>query len=285
MKNRTKVAFGVTSLAGLYLLAIKPSNRKGKGFENFKQVLYAHRGLFDNNSNAPENSMYAFENAIDHGFGMEIDVQLTKDKMPVVFHDFTLKRIARDKDNMPVEGKVSDYTYAELQQFHLLDSDQTIPSFEDFLNLVKGQVPLIIEYKIENKDIKAEVCKIANTLLKDYKGEYCIESFNPFGVLWYKIHRPDIIRGQLSDNFHKDKNVKDNPITFGCQHLLFNWITKPDFIAYNHKAEKNLSRRICHVLYKNEAVAWTIKDEEQLAKARKHFDMFIFDSFVPQENH
>lgn len=283
MKTSTKIALGITTLAGMYLLAIKPSNRKKRGFESFEQVLYAHRGLFDNHTNAPENSMYAFENAIQQGFGMEIDVQLTKDKIPVVFHDFTLKRIARDKDSLPVEGKVSDYTFMELQQFHLLDSDQTIPAFEEFLNRVQGQVPLIIEYKIENHDLKAEVCQIANELLKDYQGEYCIESFHPFGVLWYKKHRPDIIRGQLSDNFHKDKKVKDNPITFGCQYLLFNWITKPDFIAYNHKEEKNLSRRICHVLYKNQAVAWTIKNEEQLTKARKHFDMFIFDSFVPQE--
>lgn len=283
MKKGTKILCGLSALTGFYLIAIKPSKRKKVETKSFQKVLYAHRGLFDNESNSPENSMNAFQRAIDHGYGMEIDVQLTKDKVPVVFHDFTLKRMARDKNNKPVKGKVSDYTYFDLQQFHLLNSRQKIPAFQDFLELVHGQVPLIIEYKIENSDFKAEVCSISNKLLEHYKGAYCIESFNPFGVLWYKKHRPDIIRGQLADNFHKDKKIRDNPITFACQYLLFNWLTKPDFIAYNHKYENNLSRRLCHSLYDNTAVAWTIKNEEQLVKAKRFFDIFIFDSFVPQE--
>ena len=65
------------------------------------------------------------------------------------------------------------------------------------------------------------------------------------------------------------------------RNLLLNWMTKPDFIAYNHKYENMLSRRLCRNLYKNTAAAWTIKSQEELEKARSQFDLFIFDSFIP----
>ena len=237
--------------------------------------LYAHRGLHDNNTDAPENSMKAFKKAVEAGYGIELDVQLTKDKIPVVFHDFTLKRVCG------AEGRVDAYTYEELQQFHLMNSDEKIPLFSDFLKLVDGKVPLIVEMKIERDDVT--VCELANELLKDYKGVYCIESFSPFGVLWYKKHRPETMRGQLSEEFAREK--EGHGIVFWIMaKLLENFITRPDFVAYNTKHYKNLSRRICRSFYGNLAVAWTIKSQEDLEFKRKYFDSFIFDSFVPKGN-
>ena len=97
----------------LYLLMIMPRMTGKPDTVPFKEWLYAHRGLHDNASDAPENSMRAFQKAVDAGYGIELDIQMTKDHVPVVFHDFTLKRICG------AEGKVSDYTYEELQQFRL----------------------------------------------------------------------------------------------------------------------------------------------------------------------
>lgn len=264
----------VAMLVVLYLLLIMPRMFRRPDKTSFMGVLYAHRGLHDNASDAPENSMAAFRKAIDAGFGIELDVQLSKDKVPVVFHDFSLKRICG------VEGKVADYTYEELQQFSLCKSDEKIPRFEDFLKLVDGRVPLIVEYKIPGT--RTEVCSVADKLLQEYKGTYCIESFNPLGVLWYKQNRKEVMRGQLSENFLKS-GEKEYPVMlyFILHHLLFNFLTKPDFIAYDHHDYKDLSRRLCRYLYGSLAVAWTIRSKEELQARKGDFDLFIFDSFVP----
>ena len=220
--------------------------------------------------------MNAFKKAVDGGFGIEMDIQLTKDDFMVVFHDGTLNRMCG------VEGKVCDFTFEELQQFSLLKSEEKIPLFTEVLKLVDGKVPLIIEYKIETPD--ARVCEFGNEILKDYKGVYCIESFNPFGVHWYKKHQKDVLRGQLSEDFIKNGSKK-TLIHFIVAKLLTNFWAKPDFVAYNAKNYKNMSRRICRKLYKNLAVTWTIKSQEQLDAMREHFDLFIFDSFVPDADY
>lgn len=261
-------------LAGLYLLMIMPSFGKALKKKQLLPWLYAHRGLHDNRGDAPENSMRAFQRAVEGGFGIELDVQLSKDSIPVVFHDFTLRRICG------AEGKVCDYNFEELQQFSLLGTDQKIPKFEDVLQLVDGKVPLIVELKIPRTDVSA--CPIAQALLDNYKGLYCIESFNPLGVRWYKKHRRDVIRGQLSDAFLREGEYR-SPLHFLLENLLFNFLTRPDFVAYNKKYPRHLSCRLCRRLYHNTAAAWTIKNEEELKKARKNFDLFIFDSFVPLE--
>lgn len=269
----------------LYLLAIKPGNRKNPEIDALrKQKLYAHRGLFDNESDHPENSMKAFQNAIDHHYGIEMDVQLSKDGIPVVFHDFRLKRVARDPDNQPVRGKVIDYTFEELQSFHLLNSEEKIPAFADFLNLVHGQVPLIVELKIENSDKKPVVCPKADALLQKYNGLYCIESFNPRGILWYKKNRPEVIRGQLSSSFNRTNKDRKKWwfIYFFTGNLMFNFLTKPDFIAYNALFYNNLSRKICRYVYHNTAVAWTIRSQEQLNERERDYDLFIFEKFIPK---
>ncbi len=258
----------------LYFLMIMPRMIRRPDREPFLKVYYAHRGLHDNASDAPENSMKAFQKAVDSGYGIEMDIQLSKDNIPVVFHDFTLKRVCGE------EGKISDYTYEELQQFHLCGTEETIPKFEDVLAMIDGRVPLIVEFKIEFKDYS--LCPIADRLLQNYKGLYCMESFNPLGVLWYRRNRKEVMRGQLSDAFLREGEYR-GILYWVLQNLLVNFVTKPDFIAYNHKYPGMLSRRVCHGFYKGTAAAWTIKSQEELEQAKKHFDIYIFDSFIPQE--
>ena len=258
----------------LYFMMIMPRMIRRPDTSPFRKCLYAHRGLHDNNSDAPENSMKAFERAVREGYGIEMDVQLTKDRVPVVFHDFTLERVCG------VKGKIPDYTWEELRQFSLCGSDQRIPKFEEALKLVDARVPLIVELKVEGMD--TSVCVEADRLLSDYKGCYCIESFHPAAVFWYRRHRRDVVRGQLSDVFRKDGNYKGLPY-FLAENLMLNWLAKPDFVAYNHIYPGGLSRRLCRGLYHNMAVAWTIKSQDELEAAEKHFDVFIFESFLPKK--
>lgn len=255
-----------------YLLMIMPRILHKPDMEPFVGRLYAHRGLHDNASDAPENSLRAFEKAAVSGFGIELDVQMTKDGIPVVFHDFTLKRICG------AEGKVCDHTLEELRQFPLCGTDQRIPTFGEALKLIDGRVPLIVELKIERMD--TAVCGAADRLLSGYRGLYCIESFHPLALLWYRRNRPEIVRGQLSDAFYKEGYR--GTVYFTLQNLLFNWLGKPDFVAYHHIYPNILSRRICRGIYGNTAAAWTIKSEKELQAARDYFDMYIFDSFLPK---
>ena len=166
-----------------------------------------------------------------------------------------------------------------MQEFTLCNSQERIPKLAQVLELVNGKVPLIVEFKMEETDLS--LCPIADELLTAYRGVYCMESFNPLAVWWYRRNRPEVVRGQLSQNFLKEKEYK-GWLYFALQHLLMNFLSKPDFVAYNHKHRNMLSRRLCRKLYKNTAVAWTIKSEAELAEAEKYFDLFIFDSFVPK---
>jgi glycerophosphoryl diester phosphodiesterase len=189
----TVILIIIAVLAVLYVLALMPRMRHKPDKAPFQGVLYAHRGLHDNRGDAPENSMKAFEKAVEGGYGIELDVQLSKDKIPVIFHDFTLKRVCGN------EGKVCDYTYEELSAFSLYGTKERIPKLEDFLKMVDGRVPLIVELKVEWTDIS--VCPLADGILSTYDGAYCIESFNPLALIWYRKNRNRVMRGQLSDAF------------------------------------------------------------------------------------
>ena len=265
----------------LYLFLIMPSLRKCDR-KRFEGRYYAHRGLHDNDTDHPENSLRAFEMAVERGYGMEFDVQLSKDNIPVIMHDMSAERALRRKDGTPLPGKVRDYTLEELRECTLFDSDEKIPTFREVLDLVDGKVPLIIEFKAEPSDRVLEVCPVSMEILKNYKGVYCVESFHPLVVYWFRKHYPELMRGQLSEEYG-DHERKMSFIEFLCAYLLFNFLTKPDFIAYNHLHESNISRRLCRYLYHNFSVTYTIKSQEELDRNQGKFDIFIFDSFIPKE--
>lgn len=259
----------VLGLIAIYLFMICPRLFQKPDRTPFFGVHYAHRGLFDNETQAPENSLNAIREAVKAGYGIEFDVQLSKDDIPVVFHDASLKRMCG------IDGKVWEYTLEELQKMKLANSNETIPTFAQVLKEVDGKVPLIIEYKMDRVDTK--VCELGNKLLENYQGPYCIESFHPFAVKWYRKHRPDILRGQLSENFIR--NGKKGAAMFLMTYLLTNFLTRPDFIAYSHKDADNISRRICKGLGAL-SVAWTIRSQAEYERAKSHFDLFIFDSCI-----
>ena len=259
-------------LIALYLFAIMPRMSNRPDVTPLLNRHYAHRGLHDNNSDTPENSMAAFRRAVEAGYGIEFDVQLTKDRIPVVFHDETLDRVCG------IPGKVRDFTFQELQQFPLCKSQERIPLFAEFLKLVDGKVPLIVEIKVHEK--AADVCEKADELLRGYKGVYCVESFHPYAMKWYKEHRPEVIRGQLSTDFDKPGR-KETKTEKMVHYLLTNFLCRPDFIAYDHRHKRNLSRLVCQI-FRPLNVTWTIKSQAELDASLNDFDLFIFEGFIPK---
>ena len=264
----------IVLIFGFYLFLVFPRLHK-PAFPGASTTLYAHRGLHDHNDKVPENSLEAFRLACEHGYGIELDVQLTKDRQVVVFHDETLKRMCAQP------GCVRDYTFQELQSFALAKTEQKIPLFSEVLSLINNRVPLIVEIKIHENS--TTVCEKVNELLKQYQGPYCIESFHPFALRWYKKNRSDVFRGQLSTNFHKSEKERKLSYFF-AQHLLFNAFSRPDFIAFGHQYFNCKSRTLVCKLLHATPICWTIRSQEELDHAKKSFQYFIFVGFVPTQD-
>ena len=232
-------------------------------------VYVAHRGLFDNVT-VPENSLPAFRKAAENNFGIEMDVQQSKDGVLMVFHDDSLKRMTGQ------DGLLVDYTFEELRKLRLLDTDCQIPTFEEFLQAANG-VNLVVEIKA-HKNIGPLEEKVVEAL-KNYEGNYCIESFDPFIVRWMKVHAPEIIRGQLSCD-HKNSKLSSFKKWLLRNLKLCDW-NGSQFIAYDAltiaecKAVKKYAKKI-------PIICWTIKSQQQYDELCPYFDNMIFDSFVPE---
>ncbi|MBE6995272.1 MAG: glycerophosphodiester phosphodiesterase [Ruminococcaceae bacterium] len=260
-------------LSALYLFLLMPRTGPRPDHSALLGRYYTHRGLYDNAAGIPENSIAAFRRAIEHGYGTEMDVQLTRDGVPVVFHDDSLLRLCG------VEGQVSDYTFEELQQFPLFGTAERIPRFTDFLSLVDGQVPIIVEAKAHGD--YAAVCAAIEPLLLAYRGPFCVESFHPLAVRWFKTHRPEWIRGQLSTNYSKP-GKRESAAQWAAHQLLVNVLSRPDFVAYDVRYFRNLSFRVCRAVFRPLTVAWTVKSQAQLDECRRAYDLFIFEGFIPE---
>ncbi|MBQ9861588.1 MAG: glycerophosphodiester phosphodiesterase, partial [Clostridia bacterium] len=247
-----------TVLIVLYLLSV--SGRAGhKGLDALQGNVFAHRGL--HNDTRPENSLSAFKAAKEKGYGIELDLHLLKDGSLAVFHDHTLVRMT-GKD-----GTVEDLTAKDLTQIHLNGTAETIPTFEEVLALFDGTVPLIVELKAAKNH--GALVDAAVKALRGYRGAYCVESFDP-RCLWHlRRWHPDIIRGQLSQNFMKSDEKLSGVTKFVLTHLLTNFLTRPDFVAYRFTDRKELSVTLARKLWGVQGVVWTLTDNEQHAKALK----------------
>lgn len=210
----------------------------------------AHRGIFDN-TKVPENSIKAFLKAINKKYTIELDVHLTKDNEIVVFHDDTLERMTKKS------GKIIDYTLKELRNIKLLDTNYTIPSLKEVLDLVDGKVGLLIELKYDRKHHLLE--KKLIEVLSDYKGEFAVQSFSPSIVSYFRFHKKDYIRGLLVNKIK-------------CLDLVL-LFCKPDFLSVNKNIQNNKS--IIKFKKNKKVLAWTIKSKNEKEKYKDSFDNLI----------
>ena len=257
-------------LAGIYSYLISGDNIAEKEVSWIIETPIAHRGL--DNGSIPENSMAAFRNAIEKGYTIELDVQFTKDKELIVFHDDDLSRLTNDN------RKVKDVNYQELKNLKLENTDEKIPTLKEVVEMVDNQVPLIIEIK-DGEDIIGLSEKTYN-IMKNYKGRYAIQSFNPFILEWFKNNASEVIRGQLSGTFREDAESLKFYEKFVLKNLLLNFKSKPNFIAYELDGVNNLSVKL--LKGRNyPIISWTIENEEDMKKAYESTDNIIFDNILP----
>ena len=280
MKRNSKIALAATAaalpMAGRLLM---DGRRSQPGWEKLLDWRYAHRGLYDNDAGIPENSLAAFRRAAEAGFGAELDVHLTADGQLAVIHDSDLQRVCGRA------GKVEELTCAELSRLRLLGTEEGIPLLPDVLPLFAGVAPLIVELKPirgNEPELAGKVCALLDTFPNL---DYCLESFDPFAILWLRKNRPELIRGQLSQNFLRDQDRPKFLVSFLLSTLFSNAWTRPDFIAWRWQDRKSPFRTLCCRGYRIQSVYWTLTGPEQLLSAEREGALGIFEGFRPTSPH
>lgn len=257
----------------LYLFLIAPGRHARKRGAAIPRVPYAHRGLYGGQT--PENSLSAFRKAAEKGYGFELDVHLTKDGHLAVIHDADLKRMCG------AEGNVAYMTEKELRDLRLSGTEEPIPFLEEVLEAVSAyRPPLIVELKSDG-DSWRTLPELALKALQGYPGFWCVESFDPRMLREIRKLSPETVRGQLAyDARLAGETHREIYYSLGA-HLLMDFLSRPDFIAYRHDTDRNLSFRLVKRLFHPVLTAWTVQTPEDFKKLRSSYDIQIFEGFEP----
>ncbi len=228
----------------------------------------AHRGLHD--ENAEENSPAAFENAIKAGYAIETDLQMTSDGVVVVFHDDDLSRMTG------LRGNIQEIDYEYVRYAPLGKSKERMPTFDEFLSLVRGRTPVLIEIKT-HKNIGVMEQKILQSL-KRYSGEFALQSFNPYIVEWFAKNAPQYVRGQLASDFEDSDLPRYQK--YLLKNLAFIRRNKSQFVSYDiNGIQKGLIKRVKRRM---PVLMWTVRSQEQIDSLKGYHDNIIFENFIPK---
>ncbi|MBQ9782633.1 MAG: hypothetical protein IJW26_05600 [Clostridia bacterium] len=223
-------------------------------------VAVAHRGLFD--ENCPENTLPAFENAIKNGYAIETDVHMTTDGVLICYHDNNVKRLCG------VDRDIRTMSFSEVQELEILSSGLKIPTFKQVLDFVDGQVPLCIELKQQkNKGLEEKLVE----LLREYKGEFVIQSFDPFMVRRVQKLEKSFIRGVLTTN----EKLPGYPkiVDYLMQRFFFKLFVKFDFLNIRIEDLPFHAKRA----KKYNVICWTAKSPNDVQIAKKYAKNVIFE--------
>lgn len=243
----------------------------------FLSTPIAHRALHDVAQGRPENSRAAIRAAIAAGYAIEIDLQLSRDGVPMVFHDETLERLT------PRDGWLCDLTAADLATIPLKGGDEGIPTLADVLALVAGRTPLLIELKdqtLRMAETDGRLEQATAALLAAYEGPVAVMSFNPHCIARMAALAPQIPRGLTTSAYDPADWAPLAPEI--CDHLR----PIPDydrtgstFISHEHT---DLARpRVAELAAQGAAIlCWTIKSPEQETIARRFAQNITFERYA-----
>ena len=252
----------------IYIYLIKP-RLKRRLVHAFIGLRFAHRGL--HNNHLPENSLMAFEKAVEAGVGIELDIQMTADNEIVVFHDDNLVRINGS------DTKIKDLSLSQLRKLELFGSGQTIPTLSEVLELVGGRVPILIDIKPCAVKKTFLFCKVLATMLDQYQGKICIDSFNPMFLIWFRIKKPHIARGLLLCRLSYWTYKKHLPIIILMRSMILNAFARPDFIAYDYSHKHIWSISLCRFIFRVPIFAWTVPAEKIESRKLAKYHSFIYE--------
>ncbi len=238
----------------------------------------AHRALHGLQDQCPENSRAAIRAAMAAGYGIEIDLQLSKDGQAMVFHDDVLDRLTAET------GPVRDRTAAELAAIHLRNSAQEgIPTFVEVLDIVAGQVPLLVEIKDQDGAMGPDVGPLeaaAVAALQGYQGPVALMSFNPHSMAEVARLAPDLPRG-LTTSAYDAEDWAPLPAA-RCEALR----DIPDFdrvgaCFISHEASDAARPRVQALRAAGVPIlSWTLKSAAAEAEARQYVDNVTFEAYL-----
>lgn len=256
-----------------YCLLILPRAPKHAQAAPFEGLMAAHRGLYEKDQSVPENSLEAFRRAAEAGYGVELDVQLSKDGAVVVFHDDTVDRMTDQK------GRVDSFTLEELRAMPLMGTEHRMPLFTEVMAVLDGVSPTIVELK--STPNYPALCEKTLSILRTLKGPYCVESFDPRIVRWFYKNAPDLMRGQLTESFPHWREAGLPLSRALLMHTLYvNFLTHPQFIAFGRGR-----RPLCMLLGRligTRMVHWTERPDADHALLAKRYDCRIFEHYRPE---
>ena len=274
-KGIRKVLGFAIGTAAAWAVAVKPRIWGKPDLSEIRRYDYARRGFFDPIKNIPENSLAAFRAAIEHGYGITMDVRITRDGVPVIFHDPRLYRMTG------AEGSVESSTLAELGELKLGKSEEMIPTLEEAFRLIDGQVPVLLELHVDEGNFEI-LCDRTCDELDVYEGVFGIQSFDPRVLRWFRQQRNEYIRGQMIDYNHSSgTTLKSRIWDLFCASLFMNFLTEPDMISCSLGSRINPSLWLCRLLYRVPRLEWTVKSMEEYENVRTDGGIVIFEAIEP----
>lgn len=238
----------------------------------------AHRGLHEAARDIVENSPSAALAAIAHRFAIECDVQLTSDGEAVVFHDFTLDRLTI------TGGALSERSADALGRIAMKAGSDRIPTLRQFLSLIGGRVPLVVELK-SRFDGDMRLARRVAEVVADYAGPVALKSFDPEIVAALHPLVPDRPRGVVAMLDYSDPDYETVPTErkHAFANLLHFELSRPDFISWRVRDLPCAAPHLCRVGLRLPVMTWTVCTPEDQARAAEHADQMVFEGFVPGE--
>lgn len=259
----------VAALAALIYVLYARAFAPRRGLDGLN-VLYAHRGLW--NEHTPENSVAAFRAAAEAGFGVELDARLSADGQAFVLHDASPERVCPGAEK---GRQACAYTLQQLQSLSLQGTKERIPTLAQALDAVDGRTPLIIELKAGPEG--TALCREVLRVMRGYRGTWCVESFDPRLLFWFRVHAPGVRRGQLGFGRGSETAARFSPFRArAMESLLMNVLSRPDFLSWDAS-----SARFPPKAWRGPVAAWTVKSEGRLKALRDRCALQIFEGFTP----
>lgn len=240
----------------------------------------AHRGYHNADDGIIENTPSAIQKSVDHDFAIEVDVQETADGQALVFHDYTLDRLAEGS------GRVIEQQSADLLKIHMKTGTDRLWLLQDLFDLVDGKVPLVIEIKsLMRRDAQGDFVRHIADQVAAYKGPACIKSFDPDMLSIARGHQPNVLRGIVADGAEPGPDyVRYGRVDrFILRHILHAPRTRPHFVSYGVKDLPKAGPSLLRSMFKLPLMCWTVRTRDQRERAAHYADQIVFEGFDPDK--
>ncbi|WP_275790954.1 glycerophosphodiester phosphodiesterase [Pararhizobium gei] len=225
----------------------------------------AHRGYHDLNRTIWENTLTAFNRAVEHGFAIECDLQYTADSVPVIFHDDDMQRLCG------IRGDIREKTAGELGLVAIGGTSDKVPTLGQLLRLVKGRVPLVLELKGRKGDDEGFADAVLDTL-EGYEGKVALMSFDHWLLKDLKaLDAPYPLGLTAGGNQPEAYRINEDAMRIGLDFVSYFYADLPNpFIT----AQRALGRPV---------ITWTVRDQAGVDHSYRHADQMTFEGFDPNE--